>query len=191
MDWRVLMRRCPSRSFTVVGDLAQRRSAAGATSWDTMLEPYVPGRWIYRSLTVNYRTPAEIMTIAAALLAEFAPGVTPPESVRATGVQPWSQQVAEDELYSAIGEFIQDEAAPEGTSVVIGPAGVPGAVAPAETKGLEYDAVLVVEPERILADGPRGAAELYVALTRATQRLGVIHQGPLPQALAGLAERKG
>ena len=74
MDWRVLMRRCPSRSFTVVGDLAQRRSAAGATSWDTMLEPYVPGRWIYRSLTVNYRTPAEIMAVAAALLAEFAPG---------------------------------------------------------------------------------------------------------------------
>ena len=75
MDWRVLMRRCPSRSFTVVGDLAQRRSAAGATSWDTMLEPYVPGRWVYRSLTVNYRTPAEIMAVAAALLAEFAPGV--------------------------------------------------------------------------------------------------------------------
>ena len=84
MDWRVLMRRCPSRSFTVVGDLAQRRSVAGATSWDTMLEPYVPGRWVYRSLSVNYRTPAEIMTVAAALLAEFAPGVQPPESVRAT-----------------------------------------------------------------------------------------------------------
>ena len=75
MDWRVLMRRCPSRSFTVVGDLAQRRSVAGATSWDAMLEPYVPGRWVYRSLSVNYRTPAEIMTVAAALLAEFAPGV--------------------------------------------------------------------------------------------------------------------
>ena len=84
MDWRVLMRRCPSRSFTVVGDLAQRRSAAGATSWDTMLEPYVPGRWVYRSLSVNYRTPAEIMTVAAALLAEFAPEVQPPESVRAS-----------------------------------------------------------------------------------------------------------
>ena len=93
MDWRVLMRRCPGRSFTVVGDLAQRRSVAGATSWDTMLEPYVPGRWVYRSLSVNYRTPAEIMTVAAALLAEFAPGVEPPESVRACGVQPWSRRV--------------------------------------------------------------------------------------------------
>ncbi|TVT21257.1 DUF2075 domain-containing protein [Amycolatopsis acidiphila] len=188
MDWRVLMRRCPGRSFTVVGDLAQRRSVAGATSWDTMLEPYVPGRWVYRSLSVNYRTPAEIMDIAAALLAEFAPGVRPPESVRACGVQPWSRRVTEDELPAAIEEFVRDEAGREGTSVVIGPPEVPGAVAPSETKGLEFDAVLVVEPERILADGPRGAAELYVALTRATQRLGVLHQGPLPQALTGLVE---
>ncbi|MFX0580269.1 RNA polymerase recycling motor ATPase HelR [Nocardia nepalensis] len=188
MDWRVLMRRCPGRSFTVVGDLAQRRSVAGATSWDTIFEPYVPGRWVYRSLSVNYRTPAEIMTVAAALLAEFAPGVQPPESVRACGVQPWSKRVAEDELSTAIEEFVQDEAGREGTCVVIGPPGVPGTVTASETKGLEFDAVLVVEPERILADGPRGAAELYVALTRATQRLGVLHQGPLPQALTGLAE---
>ena len=191
MEWRVLMRHCPARSFTVIGDLAQRRSEAGATSWDTMLEPYVPGRWIYRSLSVNYRTPAEIMTVAAALLAEFAPGAQPPESVRACGVAPWSRRVTEDELPAAIEEFVRDEAGREGTGVVIGPPGVPGAVAavPAsETKGLEFDAVLVVEPQRILADGPRGAAELYVALTRATQRLGVLHQGPLPQALTGLAE---
>jgi hypothetical protein len=154
---------------------------------------------VYRSLTVNYRTPAEIMSVAAALLAEFAPGVQPPESVRACGVQPWSRRVTEDELSAAIEEFVREEAGREGTSVVIGPAGgaggvtstVPGAlpiVAPSETKGLEFDAVLVVEPERILADGPRGAAELYVALTRATQRLGVLHVGPLPRALTGLAE---
>ncbi|MFI6364976.1 RNA polymerase recycling motor ATPase HelR [Nocardia sp. NPDC050630] len=186
MDWRVLMRRCPGRSFTVVGDLAQRRSVAGATSWDTIFESYVPGRWVYRSLSVNYRTPAEIMTVAAALLAEFAPGVQAPESVRACGVQPWSRQVTEDELPTAIAGFVRDEADREGTSIVIGPAGVPGTVPASETKGLEFDAVLVVEPERILADGPRGAAELYVALTRATQRLGVLHLGPLPQALTGL-----
>jgi DNA helicase IV len=191
MDWRVLMRRCPSKSFTIVGDLAQRRSAAGATSWDAMLAQYVPGRWVYRSLSVNYRTPAEVMTVAAALLAEFAPGVQPPESVRACGVAPWSRRVTEDELAAAIEEFVTAEAGREGTSVVIGPAGVPGAVPPSETKGLEFDAVLVVEPERIIADGPRGAAELYVALTRATQRLGVLHEGPLPQALTGLAEMVG
>jgi hypothetical protein len=148
----------------------------------------VPGRWIYRPLSVNYRTPVEIMNVAAALLAEFAPAVQPPESVRACGVQPWSRWVDEDELPSVIEEFVRNEAGREGTSVVIGLAGVPGAVTPAETKGLEFDAVLVVDPQRILANGPRGAAELYVALTRATQRLGVLHREPLPQALAGLAE---
>jgi DNA helicase IV len=186
MDWRALMRRCPNRSFTIVGDLAQRRSAAGATSWDAMLEPYVPNRWVYRSLSVNYRTPSEIMAIAAALLAEFAPGVAPPESVRASGAQPWARQVSDAELSSAIDEFVREEADREGTSVVIGPPGVPGTVLASETKGLEFDAVLVVEPERILAAGPRGAADLYVALTRATQRLGVLHRGPLPEVLSGL-----
>lgn len=189
MDWRVLMRRCPARSFTVVGDLAQRRSAAGATSWETVLKPYVPGRWVYRSLTVNYRTPAEIMAVAAALLAEYAPGVEPPESVRACGVKPWSRRVSDDELPSAVHDFVRDEARREGTSVVIGPSDVPGAVAPSETKGLEFDAVLVVDPQRILSDSPRGAAELYVGLTRATQRLGVLHRDPLPSALSGLEAR--
>jgi DNA helicase IV len=148
----------------------------------------VPGRWVYRSLSVNYRTPAEIMTVAAALLAEFAPGVAPPESVRACGVEPWSSRVTDDELSGAIEEFVSDEATREGTSVVIGPPGVPGTVPASQTKGLEFDAVLVVEPERIIASGPRGTAELYVALTRATQRLGILHVGPLPGALTGLAE---
>ena len=186
MDWRVLMRRCPGRSFTVVGDLAQRRSAAGATSWSAVFDRYVPGRWEYRSLTVNYRTPAEIMAVAAALLAEYAPKVQPPDSVRASGNRPWARQV--DEIQIAIEQFVADEAGYEGTSVVIGPSGVPGTVPPSETKGLEFDAVLVVEPERILATGSRGAADLYVALTRATQRLGVLHREDLPPALAGLVE---
>jgi DNA helicase IV len=188
MDWRALMRRCPSRSFTIVGDLAQRRSAAGATAWAPVLAPYVRDRWQYRELTVNYRTPAEIMAVAGALLAEFAPDARAPESVRACGIRPWSRQIAGGGLRAAIDEFERDEAGREGTSVVIGPADVPGAVAPSAAKGLEFDAVLVVEPERILAEGPRGAAELYVALTRATQRLGVLHREALPPALTGLAE---
>ncbi|MFF0147363.1 DNA helicase IV [Amycolatopsis sulphurea] len=187
MDWRVIMRRCPGRSFTVVGDLAQRRNAAGARSWGGMLDRYVPGRWVYRSLTVNYRTPAEIMAVAAALLAEFSPDVQPPDSVRACGVRPWSRQVSEDELAAAVEQFTRDEDAREGTCVVIGPPDVPGAVPPSETKGLEYDAVLIVDPGKILAEGPRGASDLYVALTRATQRLGVLHRDPLPPALHALA----
>ncbi|MFE3543268.1 RNA polymerase recycling motor ATPase HelR [Nocardia sp. NPDC059177] len=188
MDWRVLMRRCPGKSFTIVGDLAQRRSAAGATSWKTMLDPYVPDRWVYRPLSVNYRTPAEIMAVAAAVLGDFAPEIRPPESVRACGVAPWSRKVTADELPSAIEEFVRTEADREGTSVVIGPPGVPGTIPASATKGLEYDAVLLVDPERIITDGPRGAAELYVALTRATQRLGVLHEGPLPPVLHGLTE---
>ena len=186
MDWRVLMRRCPARSFTIVGDLAQRRSEAGARSWGAMMAPYVKSRWAYRPLTVNYRTPAEIMAVAAAVLTEFAPDVQPPESVRSCGVQPWSKKVAEGELRESIKEFVDAEAAREGTSVVIGPPGVPGTVPAALTKGLEFDAVLVVQPDKILADGPRGASELYVALTRATQRLGVLHIGELPVCLKGL-----
>nr|WP_313774530.1 RNA polymerase recycling motor ATPase HelR [Mycobacterium sp.] len=186
MDWRVLMRRCPARSFTIVGDLAQRRSEAGARSWDSMMAPYVPGRWAYRPLTVNYRTPAEIMAVAAGVLTEFAPGTKPPESVRSCGVAPWSKKVTEDELDTAIKEFVEQESARVGTSVVIGPLGVPGTVPASLTKGLEFDAVLVVAPERIIADGPRGAAELYVALTRATQRLGVLHHAELPKSLSGL-----
>ncbi|MEU7529958.1 RNA polymerase recycling motor ATPase HelR [Saccharothrix sp. NPDC042600] len=189
MDWRVLMRRCPGRSFTVVGDLAQRRSPAGARSWDAVLEPYVPGRWVYRSLTVNYRTPAEIMAVAAGVLAEFSPETRAPESVRACGVPPWSRHVSDDGVAAAVEEFVREEAGREGTSVVIGPPDVPGAVPASETKGLEFDAVLVVDPDRILADGPRGAAELYVALTRATQRLGVLHRDPLPASLTGLVAR--
>lgn len=186
MDWRVLMRRCPSRSFTVVGDLTQRSAPAGARSWATMLDPYVAGRWAYTALTVNYRTPSEIMAVAGDVLAQFAPGAVPPESVRASGIRPWARRVTEGDLVAAIGDFAREEAGREGTSVVIGPAGTPGAVPPSETKGLEFDAVLVVDPEAILAEGERGAAELYVALTRATQRLGVLHRAPLPVCLTGL-----
>ena len=186
MDWRVLMRRCPARSFTIVGDLAQRRSEAGARTWAEMLEPYVPGRWVYRSLSVNYRTPSEIMAVAASVLADFAPEVTPPESVRASGFQPWARRVSADELPSAIAQFVAEEDRLPGTSVVIGPPGMPGTVPPAETKGLEYDAVLLVEPAGILETGARGAADLYVALTRATQRLGVLHTEALPEGLRGL-----
>ena len=88
MAWRMVMRRIPTRSLTVVGDVAQRGSAAGARSWAQMLDPYVKGRWREELLTVNYRTPAEIMAVAADVLASVAPGEHPPESVREEGVSP-------------------------------------------------------------------------------------------------------
>jgi DNA helicase IV len=194
MDWRLVMRRCPSRSLTIVGDLAQRESPAGARSWAQMLEEYVPGRWSYRQLTINYRMPAEIMEVAAGVLTELDPSLQVPKSVRHSGERPWSAACAPADLAAAVARLAAAEQAlvPEGTVAVIAPAdvavGVP-TVTPRSAKGLEYDAVIIVEPQRILASEPSGAADLYVALTRATQRLGVIHTEPLPEALRGLAPR--
>ena len=92
MAWRMVMRRIPTRSMTVVGDVAQRGSAAGARSWAQMLDPYVKGRWREEMLTVNYRTPAEIMAVAADVLAAVAPDERPPESVREEGAAPRAVQ---------------------------------------------------------------------------------------------------
>ena len=74
MAWRLLMRRCPSRSMTVVGDVAQTGALAGTASWQELLAPYVADRWRLAELTVNYRTPAEIMAVAAEVLAAHRPG---------------------------------------------------------------------------------------------------------------------
>ena len=88
MAWRMVLRRNPARSLTVVGDVAQTGSPAGARSWKEMLDPLVRGRWREERLTVNYRTPAEIMAVAADVLASIAPGERPPDSVRSEGVAP-------------------------------------------------------------------------------------------------------
>ena len=82
MLWRMLARRVPSRSMTVVGDLAQTSSAAGATSWAEALDPVARDRWRVAELTVNYRTPARIMTPAAAVLAAAGVPVAPPQAAR-------------------------------------------------------------------------------------------------------------
>lgn len=129
------------------------------------------------------------MSVAASALAEFAPDVAAPESVRACGVRPRSRQVDAADLPTAVEEFVRTEAAREGNSVVIGPPGAPGAVTPFATEGLEFDAVLVVDPQRVLARGALGAGELYEPPTRAAQRLGVLHRDDeLPPALACLAQ---
>jgi len=82
MAWRMVMRRVPSKSLTIVGDVAQTGSAAGARSWGEMLDRYAKDRWREERLTVNYRTPAEIMAVAAGVLATVAPDEQAPESVR-------------------------------------------------------------------------------------------------------------
>ncbi len=93
MAWRMIMRRVPTRSMTVVGDVAQTGNAAGARSWGEMLDRYVKDRWREERLTVNYRTPAEIMAVAADVLAAIAPDERPPESVREEGAYPRAVRV--------------------------------------------------------------------------------------------------
>ncbi|MEU4477677.1 AAA family ATPase [Micromonospora sp. NPDC023966] len=202
MAWRLLMRRCPSRSMTIVGDVAQTGALAGTPSWQEALAPYVADRWRLEELTVSYRTPAEIMAVAADVLAEIEPALRPPRSVRASGVPPWDRTVAADRLAAELVEATAREAAglADGRLGVIVPAGrvaeLGAAVVAAlpeatvgeqpelanrvvvltteQAKGLEFDSVLVVDPDRIVAESPRGHSDLYVALTRATQRLGIL-----------------
>jgi DNA helicase IV len=215
MAWRMLMRRSPSRSMTVVGDVAQTGAPWGPGSWARALDPHAQGRWRVEQLTVNYRTPAEIMAVAADVLASVAGGLQPPRSVREAGTAPWSLRLGPDRLHAELPGVLANEAAAvgDGKLAVLVPAGraeelaavvttaLPAATArqgPSvldarvailtvpEAKGLEFDAVVVVDPAAILAGTPRGANNLYVALTRTTARLGVIHPGDLPPVLARL-----
>ncbi|MFJ3921884.1 HelD family protein [Streptomyces sp. NPDC090022] len=199
MAWRLLMRRCPTRSMTLVGDPAQTGDEAGCGSWARILQPYVGERWEMVRLGVNYRTPAEVMDVAAAVLRARHPGFDPPASVRSTGVRPWVR--ATGDLARTVGEAVEHGTPAEGRLAVIAPralhealAGVlPGvraraepdltrAVAllePRQAKGLEFDTVIVVEPADFRP------SDLYVALTRPTQTLGIVHSGRLPEGLAG------
>ncbi|MFD3812570.1 HelD family protein [Rhodococcus sp. NPDC058639] len=199
MAWRALMRRIPNRWMTLVGDTAQTGDPAGSTSWQRVLEPYVANRWKKAELTVNYRTPAEIMRVAHAVLAEIDPEQLPPESVRESGYEPWARSVEADNLVDAVRSALDEESGP-GTTAVLVPARLvaewahlasPSVTVAAvkDVKGLEFDAVLLVEPSEILSESPRGMNDLYVALTRATQRLGVLHTTPLPRVLDGLAAK--
>ncbi|GGW88091.1 DNA helicase [Streptomyces malachitofuscus] len=198
MAWRLLMRRSPTRSMTLVGDPAQTSEAGGVGSWADILTPYVEDRWEHTRLGVNYRTPAEIMDVAAAVVRAEHPGFEPPGSVRSTGVRPWAR--ATDDLPGAAAKAVAELTPAEGRLAVIAPrelhrslaARLDGVTAgaepdlthdvvlldPRQAKGLEFDSVLVVEPGRY------GTSDLYVALTRATQRLGVLHTEPLPKPLA-------
>ncbi|UQW99699.1 AAA family ATPase [Streptomyces sp. RerS4] len=197
MTWRLLMRRCPTRSMTLVGDPAQTGDEAGVGSWERILEPYAGARWDRVRLEVNYRTPAEIMELAAGVLRAHRPDFEPPRSVRSTGVAPLVRAV--DDLAGAVAETVREVAPAQGRLAVIAPrplhaalaAALPGVTAgqepdltrpvvlldPLQAKGLEFDTVIVAEPARLRP------SDLYVALTRATQHLAVLHTGSLPEGL--------
>ena len=214
MAWRMVLRRNPARSMTVVGDVAQTGSPAGATSWKNMLTPLVGGRWREERLTVNYRTPEEIMVVAADVLASVS-DEQPPNSVRSEGVAPQAIRVARGGLLAGVAAQAQADLAEiggpdNGRLAVIAPdalitaltAAVPAAIpgdkpesldsaaallTVSQAKGLEFDRVIVADPAGILAQSGNGAHDLYVALTRATHRLAVIHEADLPPSLRALA----
>ncbi|MCP2180478.1 DNA helicase IV [Prauserella alba] len=199
MDWRTLMRRCPSRSMTLVGDVSQTGSRGGTSSWGQVLSPYVGDRWRLRELTVNYRTPAEVMDVAAGVLAAIDPELRAPQSVRDTGVRPWQCRADRNAPAPVLKSVVDGELAEVdgGTVAVVVPetlADVTFDSVPADAervsvltvgraKGLEFDSVVVAAPDEIIAESPRGLNDLYVALTRATRRLGIVHTGPVPAAL--------
>jgi DNA helicase IV len=216
MAWRMVMRRCPSRSMTIVGDMAQASELGGGSSWQEVLGPNLGDRYRMERLTINYRTPAEIAEVAADVLEAIDPGLHPPRPVRETGITPWQAEAPPGELGSLLGDLAREESAAIGAGnlAVIVPAdrldeltravgvGVPDVVledasldrpvvvlSVKQVRGLEFDSVLVADPARIVADSAAGLNDLYVAITRATQRLGVVHEGDLPGPLSRLRPR--
>ena len=195
MAWRMLRRRSPNGWMTLVGDVAQTGSPAGAATWDDVLEPIIGSRWHLHELTVNYRTPAEVMGVAASVLAEIDPELEAPQSIRATGRKPVQAHTVAEAL-----THVEQVAQPDRLVAVIAPAelleatraevrdflgGGAGGAGDSKltncavydittSKGLEFDEVIVVAPDQIVAQSPQGLQDLYVALTRATQGLVVV-----------------
>jgi DNA helicase IV len=211
MQWRLLMRRSPQKSFTIVGDVAQASAAASATSWADALEPLIGTEWRLEELTVNYRTPAQIAEAAESMAIAHGLTITRSRSVRSSE---WPVQVVHtDDAAAAVADAVEADRAIDtlGTIAVIasashidavtlrleerfgdlvgrGAAGLNRAVAvltPQESKGLEFDAVVVAEPQLIVGEIARGAAALYVAMTRPTQRLHLVTTGDLPAGIVG------
>lgn len=217
MQLRMLGRRSLSGSMTIVGDIAQATGSWAPASWEEVLS-HLPTNKNARvvELTVNYRTPSEIMAMAGRVLAVVAPHMRPPDSVRATGTAPRLVDTPEAFLYRAVAgaaaeeaAIVSGESAPGGTVAVICPPSLVEPIGDALTdahvvfgtssdraldttvtllpldsaKGLEFDAVIVAEPERLVAEAAQGLRALYVALTRTTRRLTIVHARPVPDPL--------
>ncbi|GHD07083.1 HelD family protein [Zhihengliuella salsuginis] len=213
MQWRLLMRRCPMKSFTVVGDIAQASSATRATSWAAALGPFVGERFALEELTVNYRTPTQIAEAAARVAQRAGLTVSTPKAVREGTWPPIVDRVREGSVVDAVRRVLPEEVAASdgGLTAVIAPRHLVDAVRAAavegfgrrvgtgsggveqdivvttarESKGLEFDVVVLVEPEALIAEADGGLGGLYVAMTRATQRLRVLAEGAIPDGLEG------
>ena len=177
-QWRMLLRRCPSRSFTIVGDRAQARYGFPGT-WQERLK--LSGFRDIResSLTINYRTPEEIMAVAEPVIRAAIPEANVPTSVRRNGIPvTYAPATSRDAILS---EWLN--AHTDGVACVIGDPGFIGtervrSLTPEGSKGLEFDLVIVVDAEEF-GHGITGAVDRYVAMTRATERLVVLTSTPL------------
>jgi DNA helicase IV len=204
MQLRMIARRTTG-SFTILGDVAQATGPVVYRSWDDLL-PHLPGSEAAEVLELRhaYRVPREVMDFALPILERVAPAVEPPLAYR-TGAEPPRVVEAERALPRAFDEAAA-LAGDDGLIAVLGAAstraagaGAPSALfddtsipllTPREAKGLEFDHVVVVEPAQIVEEGgERGLRELYVALTRPTKTLVVVHARPLPERLAPREQR--
>ncbi len=209
MQLRMISRRSLNGSLTIVGDIAQATGAWAHESWDDIIGHLPTRRGVRRSeLTVGYRIPSKNMELAARVLRVAAPQLSPPRSVREGGSDPLVERAAVGTLAERVAEVARDERdeIDPGSLAVIVPttmldvvsealdaAGVahgkatrqglnePVTVVPVSmVKGLELDASVVVEPAAIVDEEAQGLRALYVALTRSTKRLAIVHERPLP-----------
>ncbi|MEX5717754.1 RNA polymerase recycling motor ATPase HelR [Geodermatophilus maliterrae] len=172
-EWQMLLLRCPSGSFTIVGDRAQARHGF-TESWQDRLERIGLNRVRLASLSINYRTPQEVMVEAEPVIRAALPDANVPTSIRSSGVP--VEHRAASELGSILDSWLAEHA--EGIACVIGdptfrPTSRVRSLTPELTKGLEFDLVVLVDPEAF-GTGIEGAVDRYVAMTRATHRLVVL-----------------
>ena len=172
-EWQMLLLRCPSRSFTIVGDRAQARHGF-TESWRERLERIGLDQISLASLSINYRTPQEVMAEAEPVIRAVLPDANVPVSIRSSGV-PVGHGPASD-LGSILDTWLAGHA--DGIACVIGDPAFAGtsrvrSLPPELSKGLEFDLVVLVDPEAF-GPGIEGAVDRYVAMTRATQRLVIL-----------------
>ncbi|MFJ2868852.1 HelD family protein [Kitasatospora sp. NPDC087314] len=191
MQWRMIARRCPGRSMTLVGDFAQAGPATVARDWQEALGPHLGRRFDLRTLTVSYRTTQEILAVTGDLLARITPDRPPIRSIR-RGEVPRALAATPESLVTALVRELREQGAAypgELTGVIcaddrteqLAAAGIErhARLVPAsQARGLEFDAAVVVDPDGITAARPGGERDLYVALTRATKRLCTITVPP-------------
>ncbi len=176
-EWQMLLLRCPSRSFTIVGDRAQARHGFSG-SWQERLESIGLDRINVAHLSINYRTPEEVMTEAEPVIRAVLPDANVPTSIRTTGVPVLHGSVSE--LDSILDTWLAGHA--DGVACVIGDPMFPAtprvrSLTPELSKGLEFDLVVLVDPETF-GTGIEGAVDRYVAMTRTTQQLVVLTRQP-------------